>query len=272
ETSRPLIVSRGHEIVSIVPDGPVLVDADPVRLAQVVTNLLNNSAKFTPPGGRIELRIFSEGDDAVVKVCDSGVGIAPVALPHLFDRQKRIDEPHEDAGLGLGLSLVKRLVELHGGAVEAQSAGSGCGATFVVRLPLVEAPIAASPAVPPAPGEATPASRRILIVADNDDAAASLALLLSYAGHDVRDVRDAASALELARSFVPDVVLLDIGLPDMDGWELARLLRAERSVDEFKLVAISGYGQRADRRRSRDAGIDHHLTKPVDYAAIARCL
>src|SRR5690606_17670448 len=201
-----------------------------------------------------------------------GVGIGPETLPHLFDRQKRVDAPHEDAGLGLGLSLVKRLVELHAGTVEAQSAGFGCGATFVVRLPLVDAPTPAAVVASRSPGEETPSSRRILIVDDNDDAAASLALLLSHAGHDVRDVRDAGSALEAARSFVPDVVLLDIGLPDVDGWELARLLRAERCADELKLIAISGYGQRADRRRSRDAGIDHHLTKPVDYASIARCL
>jgi CheY-like chemotaxis protein len=272
ETSRPLIVSRGHEIVSIEHDEPVLVEADPVRLAQVVTNLLNNSAKFTPPGGRIELRTFVEGDNAVVSVSDTGIGIVPETLPHVFDRQKRVDEPHEDAGLGLGLSLVKRLVELHGGTVEARSAGSGCGATFVIRLPLVEVPFAAVPLARAASEEEPPPSRRILIVDDNDDAAASLALLLSSAGHEVRDVRDARSALEAARSFVPDVVLLDIGLPDMDGWELARLLRAETGADALKLIAISGYGQRADRRRSRDAGIDHHLTKPVDYASIARCL
>src|SRR5690606_10828409 len=188
ETSRPLILSRGHEIVSVEPEGSVIVDADPVRLAQVVTNLLNNSAKFTKPGGRIDVQVGVEGCDAVVTVRDSGVGIGPETLPHLFDRQKRVDAPHEDAGLGLGLSLVKRLVELHAGTVEAQSPGFGCGATFVVRLPLVDAPTPAAVVASRSPGEETPSSRRILIVDDNDDAAASLALLLSHAGHEVRDV------------------------------------------------------------------------------------
>jgi len=270
ETCRPLIESRAHEVVSVEPKEAVIVDADPVRLAQVVTNLLNNAAKFTPPSGRIELRIEVQDADAVVIVRDSGVGIAPDSLPHLFDRQKRVDEPREDGGLGLGLSLVKRLVELHDGTVEAQSEGLDRGATFIVRLPVVKDATAAPLEPPRAAADAPP--RRILIVDDNDDAASSLALLLSSAGHEVRDVRDARSALEVAREFEPNVVLLDIGLPDMDGWELARKLRAANIVPDLKLIAISGYGQKADRRRSRDAGIDHHLTKPVDYAAIAACL
>ena len=272
ETSRALIESRGHEVDCAEPEEPVFVDADAVRLAQVVTNLLNNAAKFTPPGGRIELRIERRDADAVIVVRDTGVGIAPESLPHLFDRKKRIDEPHEDAGLGLGLSLVKRLVELHGGTVEAMSEGLSRGATFVICLPAAGEAAADVMAPPPAPRTDMPPSRRILIVDDNDDAAQSLALLLSHAGHDVRAVRDARSALDSVRTFKPDAVLLDIGLPDMDGWELARKLRAQIARPDLKLIAISGYGQKADRRRSRDAGIDHHLTKPVDYAAIAACL
>ena len=272
ETSRPLIESRGHEIACIAPDDAVIVEADPVRLAQVVTNLLNNAAKFTPVGGRIELRIERHDAEAIVAVHDSGIGIAPESLPHVFDRQRRVDEPRHDAGLGLGLSLVKRLVELHGGTVEARSEGLSRGATFVIRLPLAagrgESDAGAAPS---ALGEHAP-SRRILIVDDNDDAAASLALLLSHAGHEVCDVRDGRSALEVARAFAPDVVLLDIGLPDMDGWELARKLRAQSGEASLKLIAVSGYGQKADRRRSRDSGIDYHLTKPVDYASIAACL
>src|SRR5690606_5082238 len=211
----------------------------------------------------------TQGAEAMIAVRDSGVGISPESLPHLFDRQKRVDEPREDAGLGLGLSLVKRLVELHGGTVEARSEGPSRGATFVVRLPLAGRDASTASAV--APSEDAP-RRRILVVDDNEDAAASLALLLSHAGHDVRDVRDARSALDVARSFGPDVVLLDVGLPDMDGWELARRLRAQLGAADLKLIAISGYGQKGDRRRSRDAGIDHHLTKPVDYGAIAACL
>ena|GEM_PF-928891 len=274
ETSRSLIESRGHEVDCVEPDEPVFVDADAVRLAQVVTNLLNNAAKFTPPGGRIELSIEPQDAEAVIAVRDSGVGIAPESLPHLFDRRKRVDAPREDAGLGLGLSLVKRLVELHGGTVRALSEGPSCGATFVIRLPLAGDAVehADAKSAPSASPEDEPPTRRILIVDDNDDAARSLALLLSHAGHDVRAVRDASSALEAAASFEPDVVLLDIGLPDMDGWELARKLRAQACKPDLKLIAISGYGQKADRRRSRDAGIDYHLTKPVDYAAIAACL
>src|SRR5690606_18794562 len=179
ETSRPLISSRGHEVSCVEPGEPVLVEADPVRLAQVVTNLLNNAAKFTPPGGRIELRVDRRDNEAVVAVHDSGVGIAPESLPHLFDRQRRVDEPRHDAGLGLGLSLVKRLVELHGGTVEAHSEGLSRGATFVIRLPLAPGSADADAELPDAAERAS--SRRILVVDDNDDAAASLALLLSHA-------------------------------------------------------------------------------------------
>lgn len=269
ETSQPLIQSREHELVTMLPDEPVRIDADTVRLAQVFTNLLNNAAKYTPRGGRIELAVELDDGVASVTVQDTGVGIPPEALPHLFDPVKRVYEPRPDAGLGLGLSLVKRLVELHGGDVDVRSEGHGCGATFAVRLPCA------------APGKGRsgervvdiePSRHRILIVDDNDDAASSLARLLEHEGHEVRDVRDAASALAVARSFQPNVVLLDIGLPDMDGWQLARALRAEPSTRHVKLIAISGYGQLADRQRSREAGIDRHLTKPVDYRSIAACL
>lgn len=269
ETSRPLVASRRHELVAQLPSEPVHVAADPVRLAQIFTNLLNNAAKFTPSGGRISVTADVRGGEVAVTVTDSGVGIARESLPHLFDPLKRADPPRDDAGLGLGLSLVKRLVELHEGTVEAGSDGQGRGATFTVRLPC------SSGETPPADAKvSTPRlpRRRILIVDDNDDAASSLSQLLRHAGHEVCDVRDGASALAAARSFAPDVVLLDIGLPDMDGWELARALRAESAIGDAKLIAISGYGQAADRRRSREAGIDRHLTKPVDYASIAACL
>src|SRR5690606_10841687 len=217
-----------------------------------------------------ELSVEQHDGDAVVTVRDNGMGIVAAALPHLFDPRKRIDEPHDDAGLGIGLSLVKKLVELHGGTIEAHSTGAGQDATFVVRLPCTTAA--------PARGADSSGSdpqtprRRILIVDDNDDAAASLAKLLEHAGHEVRDVRDGRSALDIVREFAPDVVLLDIGLPDMDGWELARALRSDYKIGPIKHIDISGYGQAADRRRSRDAGIDQHLTKPVDYASIAACL
>src|SRR5690606_19598373 len=238
---------------------PISVDADPVRLAQIFTNLLNNAAKFTPSGGRIELSVERLDGNAVVTVRDNGMGIVAAALPHLFDPRKRIDEAHDDAGLGIGLSLVKKLVELHGGAIEAHSAGAGQGATFVVRLPCMK--VMPTRAADGRGRDLQAPRRRILIVDDNDDAASSLAKLLEPAGHEVRDVRDGRSALDIVREFAPDVVLLDIGLPDMDGWELARALRSDERIGPIKLIAISGYGQAADRRRSRDAGIDQHLTK-----------
>jgi len=270
ETVKPLIESRRHALAAALPDEPVGVDADPVRLAQIFTNLLNNAAKFTPSGGRIELSVERHGGDAVVTVRDNGMGIAAEALPHLFDPRRRIDGRHDDAGLGIGLSLVKGLVELHGGTIEARSDGAGRGATFVVRLPCATdaqpLPVAGRHGAP------RPPRRRILIVDDNHDAATSLARLLEHAGHEVRDVRDGRSALDIVRAFEPEVVLLDIGLPDMDGWQLARALRQDAAIGPIKLIAISGYGQAADRRRSRDAGIDQHLTKPVDYASIAACL
>ena len=269
ETSEPLMRARGHRLVSVGPDEPVHVHGDAVRLAQIVTNLLNNAAKFTPPGGCIELSLEEDGRDAVVSVRDDGIGIAREALPHLFDRFIRVDEPRDDGSLGLGLSLVKRLVELHDGSVEARSEGAGQGAAFVVRLPLAGEAGATADAIQ---AGLPPTARRILVVDDNEDAATSLALLLQHAGHDVRETRDAQSALELAGRFAPDVVLLDIGLPDMDGWELARALRAQSVGGDLKLIAISGYGQNTDRRRSLEAGIDRHLTKPVDYAQIAKCL
>ena len=270
ETVRPLVEARRHALVATLPDGPISVDADPVRLAQIFTNLLNNAAKFTPSGGRIELSVERLDGNAVVTVRDNGMGIVAAALPHLFDPRKRIDEPHDDAGLGIGLSLVKKLVELHGGAIEAHSAGAGQGATFVVRLPCMK--VMPTRAADGRGRDLQAPRRRILIVDDNDDAASSLAKLLEHAGHEVRDVRDGRSALDIVREFAPDVVLLDIGLPDMDGWELARALRSDERIGPIKLIAISGYGQAADRRRSRDAGIDQHLTKPVDYASIAAWL
>ena len=270
ETVRPLIESRRHALAVALPDAPLCVDADPVRLAQIFTNLLNNAAKFTPSGGRIELSVEKREGDAVVTVRDNGIGIAAEVLPHVFDPRRRVDERHDDAGLGIGLSLVKGLVELHGGTIAACSDGAGSGAAFVVHLPCSQA-ARHRPARALDDGEPRVPRRRILIVDDNDDAASSLARLLEHAGHEVRDVRDGRSALDIVRAFEPEVVLLDIGLPDMDGWQLARALRAD-AIGPIKLIAISGYGQAADRRRSRDAGIDQHLTKPVDYASIAACL
>ncbi|HVR98064.1 MAG TPA: ATP-binding protein [Thermoanaerobaculia bacterium] len=270
ETSRPGIETRRHELTVELPERPIYVDGDPARLAQVLTNLLNNAAKYTEVGGRIGLRIERngrEGTEAVLRVRDNGIGIAPEMLPRVFDMFAQAEGGMERAqgGLGIGLTLVRSLVEMHGGTVEAASDGLGKGSELVVRLPaLPEEAAAAGQPSPEVPEAAAAASRRILVVDDNVDSAESLALLLQLYGHQARLAHDGVTGLEEARSFLPDVVLLDIGLPRLDGYSVARRLRQEPGLDHVTLIAMTGYGQEEDRRRSKDAGFDHHLVKPVD--------
>src|SRR5262245_40581332 len=248
------------------------VSGDPIRLEQIVTNLLDNAVKYTPPGGRIDVRVTSEGPYAVLCVRDTGVGIDPDALPRIFDPfvQANPISDRSGAGLGLGLTLVKRLVELHGGTVSASSAGPNRGSEFVVRLPL------ASPAMR-APGPAEPPSaskraRHILIVEDNPDVREILRLLLEAWGHRVEEAESGERGLEILQRSHPDVLLVDIGLPDLDGCTVARAARSTRGGDALLLVAITGYGAAADRRRTREAGFDAHLTKPFDERELARIL
>jgi signal transduction histidine kinase/CheY-like chemotaxis protein len=269
EATRPLIEGRRHELSVTAAPGPIRVDADPARLAQVIGNLLNNAGKYMDEGGSIWLETCREGDTAVVTVHDAGVGISAEMLPRVFDLFTQIDRTldRSQGGLGVGLTLVRSLVELHGGTVQASSPGLGRGSQFVVRLPAL--PVTASPtSVPPTvqkspPPPASPA-RRILVVDDNVDAADSLATLLRLYGYQVWTAYGGASALEAAEQHQPQVILLDIGLPGLDGYEVATRLRRHSTLARVTLVALTGYGQEEDRRRTHDAGFDHHLVKPVD--------
>jgi PAS domain S-box-containing protein len=267
ETSRPLIDSRRHELTVAVPDESVWVDADPTRLAQVVANLLNNAAKYTEEGGRIGLAVEREGSEAVVRVRDNGVGIPAEMLGQVFDLFTQVDRGLDRAqgGLGIGLTLVRSLAEMHGGRVTAHSDGAGRGSEFVLRLPaLPEPPRPAEPRGPRPAGRTQAPPRRVLVVDDNVDAAESLAVFLRATGHEVHTAYDGRAALRQAEALGPEVVVLDIGLPGMDGYEVARRLRQQEGLKQPFLVALTGYGQDEDRRRSAAAGFDVHLVKPAD--------
>ncbi|MDQ2695971.1 MAG: response regulator [Pseudomonadota bacterium] len=264
ETARPLIEERRHALTLTLPPLPVLVRADPARLTQVLVNLLHNAAKYTEPGGRIWLSGSRQGGEAVVSVRDTGIGIPAGFLPQVFElfTQASHSLARSQGGLGLGLTLVRRLVQMHGGSVQAFSGGEGRGSEFVVRLPALEAADAdAAPGVPAQGGG--PASRRVLVVDDNPDVVRSLGALLGIMGHAVRLAGDGAAALEEARAFRPQVVLLDIGMPGMDGYAVARQLRREHG-QTLQLIALTGYGQEQDLRRAREAGFDRHIVKPLE--------
>ena len=268
ETSRPLIEDRGHDFRVEMPPDPLFVEADPSRLAQVVSNLLNNAAKYTPEGGRIALDVAGDGCEVVFRVSDTGTGIPAEMLARIFEPFTQVERTldRSQGGLGIGLTLVKSLVEMHGGRVEVHSDGPGSGSAFTVRLPLIATPAAAVPVhangIGHAPHPARPA--RVLLVDDNIDVADTLAVLLRLAGHEVRVFRDGPSALAGVDGFPMDVAVLDIGLPKMSGYELARALRGRPEGRDAVLIALTGYGQEEDRRQAREAGFDHHLVKPVD--------
>ncbi len=274
ETSAPLIHAQQHELTIDLPAREIVLDADVVRLTQVFANLLNNAAKYTPVNGRISVSAEEHGGSATIYVRDNGVGISREMLPQVFEMFVQVDKSLErsQGGLGIGLSLVKRLVEMHGGTVEANSEGPGRGSVFIVRLPTTEA---AAEVETPAPTElaaAPPTGHRILVVDDNEDAATSLALLLKLMGHETRTANDGLEAIEVADEFQPDVALLDIGMPKLNGYETARRMRQKSWGREMLLVALTGWGQEADRRRSSDAGFNSHLVKPVNVAEIERLL
>nr|MDP9121871.1 ATP-binding protein [Acidobacteriota bacterium] len=274
EGSSPAIEARGHRLTVGLPQEPIWLQADPVRLEQVLANLLNNAAKFTPPGGSIAVEVAVRGGEAELRVRDDGEGIPGDLLPRVFDLFVQADRSlaRTHGGLGIGLTLVHSLVRFHGGSVAALSAGPGRGSEFVVRLPLAvqmpqhQSAVDRSARSVPAPG------LRVLVVEDNVDSAASLAELLGLWEHEVRVVHDGPSALAAVPGFRPDVVLLDIGLPGMDGYQVAAALRGDRSLPQPYLVALTGYGQDEDRRRSRLAGIDRHFTKPVDPVELRNLL
>ncbi len=266
ESVEPLMRDKRHTVQVAIPTGSLYVDGDSARLVQCVANILTNSAKYTDPAGEIRIDVDRDGPDAVIAISDNGVGIPEELLPQIFELFVQSDRTldRSQGGLGIGLSVVQRLVDMHGGTVAASSAGQGSGATFTLRLPIIEAP---RDTPEESPVEAVDA-KRILIVDDNADAANSLALLLEMDGHTTRPVYGSVAALESARDFDPHVVLLDIGLPGMDGYEVARRLRARGS--KAKIVALTGYGQRDDLERSRDAGFDAHMVKPVDLQLLRR--
>ncbi|MFO0960404.1 MAG: PAS domain S-box protein [Isosphaeraceae bacterium] len=275
ESSRPLISARGHHLQVDIGEGPLRVDGDATRLAQVVTNLLNNAAKYTPAGGHIRLSARRDGGRVAILVVDDGEGITPEMLPRVFELFAQADRSidRSGGGLGIGLTLVKRLVEMHGGTVEARSEGPGRGSEFRVKLPLVATrPGAEADRPGPAPPAEGDRPRRILLVDDNVDSAETLACLLGRLGHQVTLAHDGPSAIEAASASAPDLALLDIGLPGMDGYEVARRFRGDRARAGMQLVALTGYGSEADRRLSREAGFDDHLVKPVEFEALRRIL
>ena len=277
DTSQPLIRSRRHRLHVNVPPGSLTIDGDLTRLAQVLANLLNNAAKYTDEGGQIWLDVGIEGSEVVVRVRDTGPGIPRQLLPHVFDLFTQAERTLDRAqgGLGIGLTLVKLLVEMHGGSVEARNADTGSGAEFIVRLP-------ANMAIPtlrsgelardsPQSGSAEKVLK-VLVVDDNVDAADSIALLLTIDGFNAQSVHGAVAALDTVDSFKPDVVLLDIGLPVMDGYEVARRLRSHNAIEDLRIVALSGYGQQADRDRAAQAGFDDYLVKPVEPTMLSQFL
>jgi PAS domain S-box-containing protein len=275
EAVTPLVEERRHELNVALPPAPVRVKGDPTRLEQVLTNLLNNAAKYTAPGGRIWLDVGAEGGAAVVRVRDSGVGIPPEMLPKVFDlfvqAERKLDRA--PGGVGIGLTLVRKLVAMHGGTVEAASPGPGQGSTFVVRLPArAEAPADAPDAWAGATAASAPPRRRVLVVDDNRDAADSLAVLLRLTGQEVRVAYDGPSTLAQAGEFRPALAFVDIGMPGMDGYEVARRLRRQPGLEDTVLVALTGWGQEEDRRRSAEAGFDCHLVKPVEPDALGTLL
>jgi two-component system, sensor histidine kinase len=272
DTVRPLLAAKDQSLSIRLPEEAVHLQADPVRLSQVFSNLLNNATKYTAPGGRVSLAAVVEDGTARVTISDSGRGISADTLPVMFEMfvQDTNTDLRGQPGLGVGLALAKRLIELHGGSIEASSEGRGKGSTFIVCMPVEAAP-AAVPEVEVSPASTDYARYRILLVDDNVDFATSLSVLLSRLGHAVEVTHDAPEALAVAGGFRPDFAFLDIGLPSMDGYELARRLSKRLSSDVI-LVAISGWGQQEDRRRAREAGFEWYLVKPVDLGSIRSIL
>ena len=270
ETARPSIEARRHHLSLSIEPGPLRVDGDPIRLEQVFINLLANAAKYTEPGGRISLAAGRDGANGlVVRVLDSGIGIDPEMLPRVFDLFAQVDHSldRSQGGLGIGLTIAQRLVQYHGGTIEADSAGPGLGSEFTVRLPASDSPVEVGPVRQP-PTRVVPPGSRVLVVDDNHDTAGALTGLLEMSGFDVRSVYDGREAISAARLHRPEAILLDIGLPGMDGYEVAEQLRGEECLQGTTIIAITGYGEEQAFRRSREAGFDHHLVKPVSYEAL----
>ena len=266
DTAQPLIDAAGHRLTVTMSPRPIYLDADPVRLAQVFSNLLNNAAKYMERGGRIWLTVTPGDDEVVVSVRDTGIGIPAEALPNIFDMFSQVDHSLEKAqgGLGIGLTLVKQLLEMHGGRIEARSDGPNKGAEFIAHLPIVKAAGSSERTESAAQPRGHAPTCRILVADDNRDAAESMSTVLRLMGNEVRTVHDGLQAVEEAAAFRPDMVLLDIGMPRLNGYDAARRIRAQRWGKSIMVVAMTGWGQDEDKRRAAEAGFDRHFTKPVN--------
>lgn len=266
ETSLPVIEAAGHQLVLNIPDASAVIEADAGRISQVVVNLLNNAAKYTPPGGHIELAAYQEGSRVLISVKDSGIGIAEQAFAAIFEMFSQLghDGSLASGGLGIGLSLVRQLVALHGGTVSVASPGKGLGSTFTVGLPLAQLGAEAAVALPVRESaQASPESLRMLIVDDHVDAAQMLAMSLQIDGHKTAVACDSRQALDTAAAFRPEIVFLDIEMPGMNGYETAQAMRKLAGLEKITLVALTGWGDLKSRTRSREAGFDYHLDKPT---------
>jgi PAS domain S-box-containing protein len=274
EAIRPNCERMDHELTLVLPPNPIFLNADPTRLAQILGNLLTNACKFTDKGGRIFLTVEREGVQAVIRVRDTGIGIAADQFTRIFNMFTQLDTSLERSvsGLGIGLTLVENLVELHGGTVGAHSAGIGHGSEFTVRLPVLVGTLKLAPPERTVSEPAPTTARRILVVDDNQDSATTLAMLLELSGHEVRTANDGLEAVEAAGTFRPHVVLLDIGLPNLNGYEAARQIREQPWGKDMVLVALTGWGQEESRQKSRDAGFNGHLTKPVDFPSLEKLI
>ncbi len=275
DVAEPMIRLARHRLELDLPEQPLTLDGDKVRVAQIISNLLINAAKYTPPGGRIELKIYRDAQQAVITIRDNGVGIPPEMLTKVFELFTQVDSSNtrSHGGLGIGLTLVKTLVEMHGGTIIARSQGIGYGSQFIIRLPLAKPGLLNKPAadIAAVPAKVLPAYR-ILIVDDNESAGYLLGRLLQKLGQHVHTVTSAAAALEVVASLKPDILISDIAMPLMSGYELASEIRARQEGPQPTLVALTGYGRDTDRQQARDAGFDHHLTKPVDLQALEQFL
>jgi len=273
EGCRPLMRACGHELIVSLPPVPLYLDADPVRLAQVYLNLLNNAAKYTQPGGHIWLTVEREGSDAKVSVRDNGMGIPEDMLAGIFDMFTQVDRSsgRSQGGLGVGLTLVRRLIDMHEGSIEARSNGANQGSEFIVRLPLIQPP-RERPPQREAPRVRALSGCRILVVDDNKDSATTLGMLLRLKGNDIRTALDGLEAVSVAERFLPELVLLDIGLPKLNGYDVARRIRQQPWSQDVILVALTGWGQDEDRRRSQEAGFNFHVVKPVDLTMLEELL
>ncbi|MDP9120800.1 MAG: MEKHLA domain-containing protein [Acidobacteriota bacterium] len=276
ETARPALGAGGQDLTVSLPPEPILLDADLTRLAQVLGNLLNNSAKYTERGGRIWLAATRDGDQVLVTVEDTGIGIPASALPSIFDMFSQVDRSIERStgGLGIGLALVKGVVEMHGGTVEAASPGEGRGSTFTLRLPIRQDRTEALPEEPAAarPDSAAGSKRRILVVDDNRDSATSMAMMLQLLGNEIRTAEDGIEAVELAEQFRPQVILMDIGMPRLNGYEATRRIREQPWGRDMKVIALTGWGQDIDRQKSSEAGCEGHLVKPINWPDLEKLL